>query len=65
MNISQVKKNLGQKVFYNKAKYLFSACILRSNELGIYYQAELQDIKSNSSVIICRLSDVNECEESK
>lgn len=58
MDISQVKKNLGRKVVYNGTEYLFSGCIIRLNEYGFYYQAELHDLKANSSVIICRLPEV-------
>lgn len=60
MDISQVKKNLGRMVVYNGTEYLFSGCIIRPNEHGFYYQAELQDLKANSSVVICRLPDVKE-----
>lgn len=60
MDISQVKKNLGRKVVYNGMEYLFSGCIIRPDGHGFYYQAELQDLKANSSVIICRLHEVKE-----
>lgn len=61
MDISQVKKNLGRKVIYNETEYLFSGCIIRPDEQhGFYYQAELQDLKANSSVIICRLPEIKE-----
>lgn len=61
MDISQVKKNLGRKVVYNGTEYLLSGCIIRPDEQnGFYYQAELQDLKANSSVIICALSEVKE-----
>lgn len=61
MDISQVKKNLGRKVVYNGTEYLFSGCIIRPDEQnGFYYQAELQDLKANNSVIICALPEVKE-----
>lgn len=63
MDISQVKKNLGQKVVYNETEYLFSGCIIRVDEYGFYYQAELQDLKANSSIIICRLLEIKEDDE--
>ncbi len=60
MDISRVKINLGKKVIYNGVEYLLSACIIRSNEIGYFYQTELKDLAANSSVVICCLDDVSE-----
>lgn len=62
MKLEEVKFNLGKEVFLitrsEKILYLLTGCTLRKNEKGFFYQAELQDLKNNKSVIICRLEDV-------
>lgn len=60
MDISRVKSNLGRKVFYNENEYLFSGCIIRANEQGFYYQAEIQDLTAVHSIAICKLEDLME-----
>lgn len=62
MDIKDVKKNLNQMVIYKGKKdiYKLTACILRKNEQGYYYQAELFDTKCGNSVLICSLDDVTE-----
>lgn len=53
MELSEVKKNLNKKVRYKDTKngidglYEFTACTLRKNEKGCYYQAELIDPNGN------------------
>lgn len=63
MNISQVKKNLGEKVLYKGKEYLLSGCIIRTNGQTFYYQAEIQDLTAIHSVIICKLDDIVEVSE--
>ncbi len=60
MDISKVKMNLGRKVIYKNAEYLFSGCIMRVDENGFYYQAELQDLSATHSVRICKLNQISE-----
>ncbi len=62
MKLEEVKFHLGKEVFLiicsEKIPYLLTGCTLRKSEKGFFYQAELQDLKNNKSVIICRLEDV-------
>ncbi len=60
MQIEEVKKNLNKMVAYRGKQgiYRLTACILRKGANGFYYQAELYDTKSNNSVVICGLDDV-------
>lgn len=64
MKIEEVKKNAGKMVEYNgiKGVYKLTACILRWNEAGFFYQAELLDTKHGRSLIICKLEDVRAIE---
>ena len=59
MELQEVKKNLNKMVEYKGVKgvYRLSACILRKDQNGLQYSAELIDTKSNS-VLYCRLSEV-------
>lgn len=60
MKIEEVKRNLNKRVKYNgnTERYKLTACILRGNQGGFYYQAELLDTVHGASVIICRLEEV-------
>lgn len=64
MDIKEVKPNLNKNVLYISQKaginseYILTACIIRRNEKGFFYQVELRDIKSNS-IIIASLEDIN------
>ena len=62
MDLQEVKKNLNKKVVYRGKKgiYELKACIIRKNENGYYYQAELLDRVSGNSTSICSLSDISE-----
>ena len=46
MDIEKVKKNLNKMVEYKGIAdtYKLNACILRKNNEGFYYQAELLDV---------------------
>lgn len=60
MELSNVKYKLNHMVLYNNRKYKLTGCIIRCNEKNneFYYQAELLDMVSQNSIIICKLSDV-------
>ena len=62
MRIEEAKKNLNKRVHFTArdidADFIFTGCTIRKNEKGFYYQAELQDIKNNHSIMICKLEDV-------
>ena len=60
MDISRVKANLGRNVIYNGVEYMLSGCIIRINEHGFYYQAEVQDLTAYHSIVICKLEDLTE-----
>lgn len=65
MELTQVKKNFHRQVRHlNGGRYRLTGCILRMTPQGEwYYQAELQDLKAPHSVLICRLEDISEGEE--
>ena len=64
MKIEHIKRNLGKQVRYKNSRneidtnYLFTGCTLRRSEKGLFYQAELQDLNSNNSILICKLEDI-------
>lgn len=58
MELQEVKRNLNKPVLYKGTEYKLTACILRKGADGIYYTAELLDIKHGKSVLICKLSDI-------
>lgn len=62
MKLEEVKRQLNKPVRYETAggdrEYLLTGCILRKNDKGYFYQAELQDIANQKSILICRLDDV-------
>lgn len=61
MNIEEVKRNINQKVLYplygKDTEYILLACILRKNNAGFFYQAEIKDLKANS-VLIVKIEDI-------
>lgn len=64
MKPDEIKSNLNKRVrCVNRqsgidADYIFTGAIFRKDEKGFYYQAELQDTKSNRSILICKLDDI-------
>ncbi len=60
MKIEEVKSNLNRMVKYKGISnvYELTACILRKGESGFFYQAELKDRKSGTSVLICKLEEI-------
>ncbi|MBR1561600.1 MAG: hypothetical protein IJ645_00175 [Ruminococcus sp.] len=62
MKIEDVKKNLGREVsFRGTDGYILSACIIRTDRDNsrFFYQVELTDTRTNNSIIIARLEEVN------
>ena len=63
MKPGEIKQTLGKKVrfvnerLYLDTEYIFIGGVIRRNETGFFYQAELRDIKSNS-IMVCDLNDV-------
>lgn len=68
MKIEEVKRSLNKTVIRSTGTgsfpYLFTGCVLRKNDLGYYYQAEIQDPDNENSVLICRLEEINERRQS-
>lgn len=68
MKIEEAKANLNKRVHYTDggrnidADYIFTGCTIRKSGTEFFYQAELQDIKSNRSIIICKLENVQPLE---
>lgn len=62
MDLQEVKRNLNKMVVYNGKSdiYKLTACIIRKNEKGYYYQAELIDTKCGHSISYCGLNDITE-----
>ena len=60
MELEQVKRNLNKMVVYKGIPniYKLTACILRKDKNGFYYQTELQDTKNNNTVLYSGLNDV-------
>lgn len=68
MKIEEVKRSLNKTVIRSTGTgsfpYLFTGCVLRKNDLGYHYQAEIQDPDNENSVLICRLEEINERRQS-
>lgn len=60
MEISEVKKNLNNKVTFRGAQYTLTGCIIRKNKKTnqFYYQAELQDTSTQLSLVYARLEEI-------
>lgn len=62
MKPEEIKDNLNKRVRLNSpnitADYILTGAIFRRGEKGFYYQAELQDLNTNRSIMICRLDEV-------
>jgi hypothetical protein len=60
MDVKSVKSTLNKhvKLKDSNADYLFTAYIFRKGKSGFIHQAELQDVKSNNSIVIAKLEDV-------
>jgi len=58
MKAEEIKLNLNKQVSFRGSTYILSGAILRKNDKGYYYRAELTDCKQNNSIVIARLEDV-------
>lgn len=65
MTIDEAKKNLNKMVNYNGTTdiYKLTACILRRNERGYFYRAEILDINHGSTVLYVGLPDISPVDE--
>lgn len=46
------------KLYMENREYILRAVVLRKDENGYFYQAEIQDTAQPKSVMICRLEDI-------
>lgn len=64
MKAEEIRANLNRRVRYRSvrtgvnAEYLLTGAIFRRGKNGFYYQAELTDLKTNKSILICSLNDI-------
>lgn len=64
MKAEEIRANLNRRVRYRSvrtgvnAEYMLTGAIFRMGENGFYYQAELTDLKTNKSILICSLNDI-------
>lgn len=65
MTLQEIKRNMNRSVLYKGGQYKLVGCIFRKNDKtgDYYYQAELLDLTSGRSVVICRLEEVEENEQ--
>ena len=60
MDIQRVKFCLGRTVRFEGAEYIFTGCIMRQGDKCFRFQAELKDVKAQSSLVIADLAKVEE-----
>ena len=64
MKPEEIKKNLNKRVHFKSEKlgldtdYILTGAIFRRGQNGFYYQAELQDLNQERSVLICSLDEI-------
>ena len=65
MTLHEIKRSMNRTVLYKGGEYKLVGCIFRQNDkTGEYfYQAELLDLHSGRSVVICRLEEVEKRNE--
>ena len=69
MTPEEIKKNLNKRVHFRSdhagvdADYILTGAIFRRGKQGFYYQAELQDLKQQRSIIICKLEEIEAIKE--
>lgn len=69
MKPEEIKRNLNKRVRFKSDKlgldtdYLLTGAIFRRDKQGFLYQAELQDLKQERSIIIARLDDIEAIKE--
>jgi len=66
MTLQEIKRSMNRTVLYKGGEYKLVGCIFRQNEKtgDYYYQAELLDLSSGRSTVICRLEEVEKRNES-
>jgi len=67
MTAWEIKRNLNRPVRFTNPRlysegreYLLTGATIRLGERGYFYQAELTDMNTKNSVIICRLDEIEE-----
>ena len=60
MDVARVKFCLGRTVSFENRLYTLTGCVMRQGKNGFYFQAELKDKSSASSLVIASLADVKE-----
>lgn len=65
MDLSELKRNMNRQVEWRGGGYKLVGCVFRQNEKtgDYYYQAELLDLRSGRSTVICRLEEVKRNEQ--
>lgn len=69
MTPEEIKKNLNQRVRLRSERlgidteYLLTGAIFRKGKQGFFYQAELQDLKQQRSILICKLEEIEAIKE--
>lgn len=70
MTEREIKRNLNRPVRFTNPKlyahnkpYLLTGATIRLGDNGFYYQAELKDMTTKNSVIICRLDEIEEAKQ--
>lgn len=64
MKAEEIKANLNKRVRFKSSRlgidseYKLTGAIFRKGEKGFFYQAEIQDLRTNNSIIICGLEDI-------
>ena len=70
----EIKRNLGKRTFglqmrvrIEGSEYILTGAVIRRNKNtgDFFYQAELQDLNSSRSILICRLEDIEKLEEKR
>lgn len=65
MRAEDIKRALGKRVTFKSpkvcpqgAEYILSGAIFRLGDNGYFYQAELTDLTTKNSVVICSLDEI-------
>ena len=62
MTVKEANEHLRRTVRNKKTsiKYLLTGITKRWSNQGVFFQAELKDLKANDSVCVCRVDDLEE-----
>jgi hypothetical protein len=69
MKAEEIKANLNKRVRYVNQQagvdtdYILTGAIFRRGKEGFFYQAELQDLKNQKSILICSLDKIQAVEQ--